>query len=95
MAVVRLMPAAVEEFERLVDFLHDEDPSAAGETARLAFEALRVLEKYPLIGRALRRDRRELVIYRGRTGYLVQYHYDGQVDEVLVLAMRHQREIDG
>lgn len=95
MAVVRLTPPAVEDFERLVDFLRDEDPRAAGETARLIFEALRVLEKYPLIGRALHGDRRELVIYRGRTGYLVQYHYDGHVDEVLVLALRHQREIDG
>ena len=95
MAVVRLAPPAVEDFERLADFLRDEDPHAAGETARLILEALRVLEKYPLIGRSLHRDRRELVIYRGRTGYLVQYHYDGKGDEVLVLAMRHQREIDG
>ena len=95
MAVVQWSRVALEDLERLTAFLRDEDPKAAGDTARLIFEALRVLEKYPLIGRALRGDRRELVIYRGRTGYLAQYHYDPAADEVLVLAVRHQREIEG
>ena len=95
MAVVQWSRVALEDLERLTAFLRDEDPKAAGDTARLIFEALRVLEKYPLIGRALRGDKRELVIYRGRTGYLAQYHYDPAADEVLVLAVRHQREIEG
>jgi hypothetical protein len=56
---------------------------------------LRVLEKHPLIGRALAPGRRELVIYRGRTGNLAQYHYDPMADEAPVLAIRHQREIEG
>ena len=95
MAAVRLLPPAVEDLRRLVAFLRDEEPQAAGETARLIFEALRVLEKYPLIGRAIRDERRELVIYRGRTGYLAQYQYDPGTDEVVVVAVRHQREIEG
>lgn len=94
MAVVRLLPPAVEDLERLVALIRTEDPRAAADTARIIFEALRVLEKYPLIGRAIQRDRRELVIYRGRTGYLAQYHYDPRGDEVLVVAMRHQREVE-
>ena len=95
MAVVQWSRVALEDLERLTAFLRDEDPKAAGDTARLIFEALRVLEKYPLIGRALRGDKRELVIYRGRTGYLAQYHYDPAADEVLILTVRHQREIEG
>lgn len=95
MAVVRLLPGALGDLQRLVAFLRDEDPRAAGDTARLIFEGLRVLEKYPLIGRAIAGDRRELVIYRGRTGYLAQYHYDATADEVAILAVRHQREIEG
>ena len=95
MAVVQWSGAALQDLERLAAFLRDEDPKAAGDTARLIFEALRVPEKYPLIGRAMAGDRRELVIYRGRTGYLAQYHYDPTVGEVLVLAVRHQREIEG
>ena len=95
MAVVRLLPAALEDLQRLAAFLRDQDPQAAVNTARLIFDALRVLERYPLIGRAIDDDRRELVIYRGRTGYLAQYRYDATADEVAIAAVRHQREIEG
>ena len=95
MAVVRWSPPALNDLERLAAFLRDEDPQAAGNTARLVFEAVRVLERYPLIGRAIQGPRRELVIYRGRTGYLAQYEYDAHEDEVVVLAVRHQRELEG
>lgn len=95
MAVVRLLPPAVADLERLVASLREEDPRAAADTARIILEGLRVLEKYPLIGRSIGRDRRELVVYRGRTGYLAQYHYETRSDDVLVLALRHQREMEG
>lgn len=95
MAVVRLAPPAVRDLERLAAFLREDDAAAAAATARTIFDGLRVLEKHPLIGRTVGRGRRELVIYRGRTGYLAQYHYDAVADEVLILAIRHQREIDG
>ncbi|HET9651690.1 MAG TPA: type II toxin-antitoxin system RelE/ParE family toxin [Usitatibacter sp.] len=81
-----MLPPALEDLQRLAAFLRVEDPQAASDTARLIFEALRVLEKYPLIGRAISGERRELVIYRGRTGYLAQYQYDPTTDEVLVVA---------
>jgi len=93
MAVVRLAPPAVRGLEWLAAFLREDDAAAA--TVRVIFEGLRVLEKHPLIGRKLARDRRELVIYRGRTGHLALYRYDAVVDEVLILAIRHQREVDG
>jgi plasmid stabilization system protein ParE len=95
MATVRLLPAAFEDLDRLVDFLLQTDPNAATETPALIFKGLRVLEEHPLIGRPIHVNRRELVIFRGRTGYLVQYHYDFSGDEVLVLAIRHQREVEG
>jgi plasmid stabilization system protein ParE len=95
MAVVRLAPPAVRDLERLAAFLRDDDDAAAGATVRTIFDGLGVLQKHPLIGRTLAPGRRELVIYRGRTGYLAQYHYDAVADEVLILAIRHQREIDG
>jgi plasmid stabilization system protein ParE len=94
MTSVALSPAALEDLERVVDFLRDTDPGAARETAALIVKGLRVLQEHPLIGRPIPVNRRELVIYRGRTGYLAQYHYDSSIDEVLVLAIRHQREVD-
>ena len=95
MATVRLLPAAHADLERLVDFLLEADPHAATQTPALIFQGLRVLQEHPLIGRPIHVNRRELVIFRGRTGYLVQYHYDSSDDEVLVLAIRHQREVEG
>jgi plasmid stabilization system protein ParE len=92
-AVVTISPAALKDLERLAAFLREEDPVAAAETATLIFKGLRILEEHPLIGRPLHVNRRELVIHRGRTGYLAQYHYDMSSDEVLVVAIRHQREV--
>ena len=94
MAVVKLLPPAFDDLQRLAAFLRDEDPHSAGQTARLIAEALRVLEKYPLIGRAIRGERRELVIYRGRTGYLAQYEYDAATDEALLVAVPRQRVME-
>ena len=95
MASVKLLPSALEDLERLVEFLRANDPAAASQTASLIFEGLRVLAHHPLIGRPIGVNRRELVIFRGRAGYLAQYSYRLASDEVLVVAIRHQREVDG
>ncbi len=44
------------------------------------------------VGRPVESGLRELVISRGKTGYLALYRYEEQRDRVLVLAIRHQRE---
>jgi plasmid stabilization system protein ParE len=93
-AVVKLLPPAVADLQRLVAFLRDEDPQAAAETVRIILDALRVLERYPLIGRSIERERRELVIYRGVMCYLAQYQHEPVGDEVLIVALRHPREMD-
>lgn len=95
MPTIRLPPSALRDLDRLVDFLIETDLPAARETAALILKGLRILEEYPLIGRPIHVNRRELIIFRGRTGYLAQYHYDRATDEVLVLAVRHQREVEG
>lgn len=83
---------ALEDFERLADFLAAEDPSAADATAALIQHALAVLTAHPLIGRPVAGDLRELVISRGSTGYLALYDYRPDIDRVIVHAIRHQRE---
>jgi plasmid stabilization system protein ParE len=94
LASVKLLPPALADLERLVGFLLESDPEAAGKTPSLIFEGLRVLAEHPLIGRPAGVNRRELVIFRGRTGYIAQYSYKPDSDEVLVVAIRHQREVD-
>ena len=83
---------AVADLERLSDFLLETDPQAASDTATLIFDALEILAQHPEIGRKVRFGQRELVISRGRTGYLALYRFLPQLDRILVLALRHQRE---
>ena len=83
---------ALRDLERLSDFLRETDPHAAQDTAALIFEALEILVQHPEIGRKVHFGQRELVISRGRTGYLALYRFLPHLDRILVLAIRHQRE---
>jgi len=83
---------AVADLERLTDFLIATDPVAALETVDLITEAMQILENHPLIGRPAEQGLGELVISRGRSGYLALYSHEQEHDTVLVLAIRHQRE---
>ena len=92
MARVVYTPAAVRDLERLVDFLLEEDPGVAIDTAELVTGAVAMLEKHPLLGRAATDNLRELVISRGQSGYLALYDYESLTDLIVILAIRHQRE---
>lgn len=93
MAEVVVARSAGADLDRLVDFLAGEEPAAALEAYDLVLGALEVLRTYPSIGRPVEGILRELVISRGNTGYLALYAYDEQADRVVVLALRHQREL--
>ena len=92
MARIVLAPRALEDIERLTEFLIESDPPAAATTANLLMDGIRVLKNHPLIGRVVERSYRELLISRGRSGYIVLYKYDVLRDLAVVLASRHQRE---
>lgn len=81
---------AVEE-SRLAGMI-DNDPAAAAETLELIEEAVNLLIRHPLVGRPVEYGLRELVISRGRTGYLALYSLEEDQDAVLILAIRYQRE---
>ena len=83
---------ALLDLERLIDFLLETDLQAAQDTAALIFDALEILVQHPEIGRKVHFGQRELVISRGRTGYLALYRFLPHIDRILVLALRHQRE---
>ena len=87
-------PEAAQDLEELVDFLRLNRPEYAVETVDLVLDALSVLERHPLMGRPVPQGMRELVISRGRSGYLALYVFDPDADVVFVLALRHQRERD-
>lgn len=92
MAAVSYSQRALSDLERLIDFLMENDPTAATQTAALIVSAVEALEHHPLIGRPVESNFRELVISRGKTGYLALYRYDEARNRVLVLTVRHHRE---
>lgn len=92
MAEVVYSEAALIDLERLTEFLLDEFPAEALETIHLITGAIELLKDHPLIGRPLENELHELVISRGRSGYLAMYSFEEAHDIVLVLRIRHQRE---
>ena len=83
---------AADDLDQLVDFLIEKYPHEAVQTVDLVTDALCILEQHPKIGRPVEQGLRELVISRGKSGYLALYQYDEAADLAVVLAVRHQRE---
>lgn len=92
MAVIVLAPDALSDLERLRAFLVESDPAAARRTIELILAGISVIKDHPFIGRLAESDLREVVISRGRSGYLAPNPYDETNDRALILAIRHQRE---
>ena len=92
MAQIIYSGAALADLERIAEFLLLQDARAA--VARFADirSAVEVLARHPLIGRRTEGQLRELVISRGRAGYIALYRFDPVFDAVCVLRIRHQSE---
>lgn len=93
MTKVFYSPGALADIERLAEFLLETDPHAAAETGRILMEAVAMLATHPLVGRIVESGLRELVISRGRSGYVALYRFDADTDQVFILAVRHQRAL--
>lgn len=83
---------ALEELVRLADFLAESDPASSEATFDLIEKGVGMLADHPLVGRRAYGELRELVISRGRTGYVALYEYHSRHDRVIVRAIRSQRE---
>ena len=90
---LQFAPRAFDDLDRLTAFLLEDAPELAAETVPLIVGALRILQDHPLVGRPVEAGLRELLISRGRTGYVALYRYNPATDVVLVLRIRHQREL--
>ena len=87
-----LSPRALQDLERLADFLLASDPETARHTGAVLISGLQILKHHPLVGHIVEYGYRELVISRGRTGYIALYKFDVAKDVALILTIRHQRE---
>jgi plasmid stabilization system protein ParE len=91
-ATVSYSRAAVADLERLARFLLEAHPEHVEATTGLIVEALAILQRHPLIGRPSEAGLHELLISRGRSGYVALYEYLASTDQGVVHRIRHQRE---
>lgn len=94
MPQVRFAPAALQDLERLREFLRPKNPAAARRAAAVIVKSVQTLEHQPHIGRLvedLPPVFREWLIEFGDSGYVARYRHDGG-ELVTVLAIRHQKE---
>lgn len=92
MARIIYTEKALHDLDRLTDFLLEHEPDYATGTADLIIEAITALENHPYIGRPIENDLRELIISRGRTGYVALYSLERHDEIALIVTIRHQRE---
>lgn len=92
MAQVIYARAAFEDLLRIDTTLSADDPTLAANSSQLIRDALATLGTRPLNGRAAEAGLRELVISRGRTGYVALFRFLELDDTVLILAIRHRSE---
>lgn len=85
-------PEALHDLERLTDCLIEIDKNAALATLELIESAIQILSNHPLIGRSCDVHIRELVISRGKSGYVALYSFAEAKNTVLICTIRHQKE---
>jgi plasmid stabilization system protein ParE len=92
MSRIEFAPEVREDLDRILEHLDQHEVMDASARIEDIIQAISVLEHNPLIGRPARADMRELVIGRQSRGYVALYRYIPEIDTVLVLAIRSQRE---
>lgn len=99
MPQVIFAPAALQDLQRLREFLRPKNPAAAKRAATNIVTAIQSLARHPQIGRPIEApegieaegiNHRELLIGFGDSGYVALYRLEGEL--VTVLALRHQKE---
>lgn len=92
MVRIELAPEVADDFDRILDHLSGHQVEHPEQRVHEIIRALDVLESNPLIGRPAGNGNRELVIGQRTHGYLALYRFVRELDTVLVLALRSQRE---
>ena len=85
---------ALADLERIFEFNLQRHPASAFDHIEKVRSAVLILEAHPEIGRTIGRGPglRELVVSRGKSGYVALYEYSPVEKLIRVVAIRHQRE---
>jgi toxin ParE1/3/4 len=92
MSQVIWLPEAVEDLERLREFLMDKNPPAAKRAAQTILKGAKKLADFPAIGRPMNdgTERRELFEPFGSGGYVLRYMTEDQT--VFIIRIWHTKE---
>ena len=86
---------AINDLGRLREFLRSKNPLAAERAAQAIREGIAILGFQPQMGRPIEDmpvDFRDWPIAFGDSGYLARYYFTD--DTVIILAIRHQKELE-
>lgn len=87
--------SALRDVQRLYRFLAPKNAEAARRAVKSIREGVKILGAQPGVGRSAQHmepEYREWMIDFGETGYVALYRYGDRA--VVILAVRHQRELD-
>lgn len=86
------LPEALDDVERLHDFLIRKNPAAAARAIRAILNGAGRLQELPELGRPLAdgTDRRELVVQFGAGAYVLRYRIDREA--AVIIRVWHSRE---
>ncbi|MFO1228423.1 type II toxin-antitoxin system RelE/ParE family toxin [Roseateles sp.] len=85
---------ALQDVQRLYRFLAPKSPDAARRAVKALRQGVSILRQQPSLGRTIDdmpEEFREWLIDFGDSGYVLRYRLTS--DAVVVLAVRHQREV--
>ena len=91
MPTLKWLREALEDLERLHNFLASESPDAAMRAAAAILDGAMKLEDHPQIGRSLGDGRREWFVPVGVGAYVLRYRVDPE-GYVVVIRVWHSRE---
>lgn len=92
MSRIEFAPEVTDDFERILEHALKHEAADAQSRIEGVIAAIDALERNPLIGRPAGPELRELVIGRRERGYVALYRYVPELDIILVLAVRSQKE---
>jgi toxin ParE1/3/4 len=92
MTTLRFEPDLAHDLIRIVDHLDAHEAADIPKRLEDVLAGFEILLRNPRIGRPTIGGNRELVIGADARGYIALYRYNPSLDEVVVLAIRAQRE---
>ena len=93
MTILKWLPEALADVERVHEFLKNIDAQAADQCVEVILKGSRLLKATPHIGRPMSDElgKRELFMQFGAGAYVLRYRLEG-VDTVVIIRVWHSRE---